>query len=119
MTMSRLDIRFISSNPYKLEEFQQLLADHDFEIEVLNLKIFEMQTEDTRSLVEDKAIQAFRRIGRPLVIEHTGLSLASLNGLPGGLTQMFWDRLEADRFSKLFGRSPGQCGDSHDPTRIL
>jgi XTP/dITP diphosphohydrolase len=104
--MTHLDIRFISSNPYKLEEFQQLMSGFGFDIEILNLKIYEIQTEEIKKLVEDKAIQAFTQIGRPLVIEHTGLSLRVINGLPGGLTQMFWDRLEGDRFSKLFGKPP-------------
>jgi XTP/dITP diphosphohydrolase len=31
------------------------------------------------------------------------LYLDYLGGLPGGLTQIFWDTLEADRFARLFG----------------
>ena len=106
-SLKQLDIRFISSNPYKLEEFTALLGERGYSIYTSSLKIYEIQTEDVEQLVEDKAIQAFNRLGRPLVIEHTGLSLNRLNGLPGGLTQMFWDRLEGDRFSALFGASPG------------
>jgi XTP/dITP diphosphohydrolase len=40
-----------------------------------------------------------------LGLEHTGLYLDYLNGLPGGLTQIFWDSLRADRFAKLFGHA--------------
>lgn len=101
-----LDIRFISSNPYKLEEFEQLMSAHRYKIRTLSMKIFEIQTEDVDQLIEDKAVQAFNRLGRPLVIEHTGLSIDRLNGLPGGLTQMFWDRLQGDKFAALFGVPP-------------
>lgn len=104
--MKKLEIRFISHNEYKLEEFVQLMGEKDYEIQTLKLKIFELQTEDMKQLIEDKAVAAFTKIGRPLVIEHTGLSLERLNGLPGGLTQMFWDRLEGDRFAELFGTPP-------------
>jgi XTP/dITP diphosphohydrolase len=55
-------------------------------------------------IVRDKVTRAFREIGRPLFVEQTGLYLAQLNGLPGGLTQEFWDALHADRFSTLFGQ---------------
>jgi XTP/dITP diphosphohydrolase len=54
-------------------------------------------------LVRDKALKAFEYLGEPLFVEHTGLYLDYLNGLPGGLTQIVWDRLEADRFAQLFG----------------
>jgi XTP/dITP diphosphohydrolase len=62
-----------------------------------------LQTEDPKLLVRDKALKAFEYLGEPLFVEHTGLYLDYLNGLPGGLTQIVWDRLEADRFAQLFG----------------
>lgn len=65
------------------------------------MKIEELQTEDVDRLVRDKLIKAFEAIGRPLFVEHTGLYLNGLNGLPAGLTQIFWDKLEATRFTKL------------------
>ena len=51
--------------------------------------------------MRDKLIKAFHEIGRPLFVEHTGLYLRRLNDLPAGLTQIFWDRLEARRFADL------------------
>jgi len=101
-----LPIRFVSSNPYKREEFVTLLEDRGYEILTSPLKVYELQTDNTDMLVDDKAIKAFQVIGRPLVIEHTGLSIEKLKGLPGGLTQMFWDTLEADQFARLFGTPP-------------
>jgi XTP/dITP diphosphohydrolase len=77
----------------------------------LSIRIDELQTEDTERLVKDKMLKAFRQVGRPLFVEHTGLYLNHLNGLPGGLTQIFWDRLQADRFAELFGKSS-------DPTAV-
>lgn len=43
-------------------------------------------------------------------MEHTGLYLEHLGGLPGGLTQIFWDTLEADRFAELFGKTAPNHG---------
>lgn len=105
--MKSLSVRFISSNPYKREEFIELLRGRGYEILTIDMKVYEIQTDNIDMLVEDKAIKAFEKMGRPLVIEHTGLSISKIRGLPGGLTQMFWDTLEAERFAELLGTPPG------------
>ncbi|MEE4184108.1 non-canonical purine NTP pyrophosphatase [Pseudomonas viridiflava] len=95
-----MKIRFMSGNQHKVTEVQRILAPVGVEVVSVSRKIEELQTEDVHSLVRDKLIKAFEAI-RPLFVEHTGLYLSGLNGLPAGLTQIFWDKLEADRFVKL------------------
>lgn len=91
----------MSGNQYKIAEVQRILAPAGVDIIAVPQKIQELQTEDVAALVEDKLIKAFGAIGRPLFVEHTGLYLSGLNGLPAGLTQIFWDQLKADRFASL------------------
>ena len=64
-----------------------------------------MQTTDTQRLVRDKLLKAYKRIGRPMFVEHRGLYVERINGLPGGLTQIVWDTLQPERFAELFGRT--------------
>jgi XTP/dITP diphosphohydrolase len=96
-----LKIRFISGNTHKITEVRRILAPAGVDIVPVSKKIEELQTEDVESLVRDKLTKAFEAIGRPLFVEHTGLYLSGLNGLPAGLTQIFWDKLQADRFADL------------------
>ncbi len=96
-----MKIRFMSSNQHKIAEVQRILAPVGVDIVAVPQKIQELQTEDVQALVKDKLIKAFGSIGRPLFVEHTGLYLSGLNGLPAGLTQIFWDQLKADRFANL------------------
>ncbi len=96
-----MKIRFLSGNEFKIAEVQRILAPVGVDVVPVARKIEELQTEDVERLVRDKLIKAFQVIGRPLFVEHTGLYLKGLNGLPAGLTQIFWDRLEADRFAAL------------------
>lgn len=91
----------MSGNAHKITEVQRILAPVGVDIVPVSRKIEELQTEDVESLVRDKLTKAFEAIGRPLFVEHTGLYLSGLNGLPAGLTQIFWDRLQADRFADL------------------
>lgn len=98
-----MDIRFVTKNPHKAEEVEAILGDIGVSIVHAPLKIHEIQTEDIQDIVRDKVLKAFNSIGRPVFIEHTGLYIDSLQGFPGGLTQVFWDKLKADNFSSLLG----------------
>lgn len=96
-----MKIRFMSGNQHKIKEVQRILGPIGVGVVPLSRKIEELQTQDVHALVRDKLIKAFHEIGRPLFVEHTGLYLRGLNDLPAGLTQIFWDRLEARRFAAL------------------
>jgi XTP/dITP diphosphohydrolase len=97
-------VRFVTQNDFKVQEVQSMLATAGVEVVAAKHPIREIQTEDVIELVRDKILKAFKIVGRPVFVEHTGLYIESLNEFPGGLTQIFWDKLKADKFSALFGR---------------
>lgn len=101
-----MKLRFISKNPHKVDEVKAILADSNVEVIPVDRSIDEIQTEDVNKLVRDKLLKAFHITGKPVFVEHTGLYIESLNEFPGGLTQIFWDKLEAVKFTELFGRGP-------------
>lgn len=96
-------VRFVTANPHKLREAEEILSVKSVDVVPYTFKITELQTDDPETLVRDKLLKAFARLHRPLFVEHTGLALEYLGGLPGGLTQVFWDTLQAERFAELFG----------------
>lgn len=98
-----MEIRFVTKNPHKAKEVETIIGDIGISIIHAPLTIHEIQTEDIYKIVRDKVLKAFNQIGRPVFIEHTGLYIDSLQEFPGGLTQVFWDKLEADKFSELLG----------------
>lgn len=93
---------FVSKNPFKHAEAGGILGPLGITVEADHSEIQELQTADSEVLVRDKATKAFSRLGRPLFVEHTGLYLDVLNGLPGGLTEVFWKTLKKDRIAALF-----------------
>jgi XTP/dITP diphosphohydrolase len=101
-----MNLRFVSSNVHKIKEAGEILTPHGVTVIPATIKIEELQTEDVGRLVTDKLIKAFQSIGRPLFVEHTGLYIDHLNGFPAGLTQIFWDKLKADRFAALANSLP-------------
>lgn len=112
-----VQIRFVSSNKFKIAEAQEILAPHGITVVAADVKIEELQTTDTNRLVRDKVLKAFDIVGRPLFVEHTGLYVHDAADLPGGLTQIFWDSLQAERFAQMFG-SFTASGTATATTRI-
>lgn len=96
-----MEIHFLSSNPHKIQEVEAILGAAGVRVIPTQAKVEELQTDNVKSLVRDKVLKAFSKIGRPLFVEHTGLHLSGLNGLPGGLTQIFWDKLGPESFATL------------------
>jgi XTP/dITP diphosphohydrolase len=103
--VATVELRFISSSAEKIAEVSGILAPFGVAITPVDLKIEEIQTEDLEALVRRKALKAFDKVRRPLLVEHTAIYLNHLNGLPGGLTSVFWKRLQAERFCELFGNT--------------
>jgi XTP/dITP diphosphohydrolase len=99
---SDIQLRFVSSNKFKIAEAEEILSPHGITVMPADTKIEELQTTDTERLLRDKVLKAFARIGRPLFVEHTGLYVRDASDLPGGLTQIFWDALQAERFAQMF-----------------
>ena len=68
-----MDIYFVSSNKFKLQEVQEILNSENIRILPVELKINEIQSDNMEEIVTDKALKAFREIGRPVLVEQTGL----------------------------------------------
>ena len=99
-----MKIYFISSNKYKISEVKEILEDEGVEIEGHELKINEIQSPIMEDIAIDKAKKAYKKIGRPVMVEQTGLYIPEFGNLPGGLTQVFWDSLQADKFCEFFAK---------------
>lgn len=97
-----MDIYFVSSNQGKIDEVNAILTSPNISVYPVSLEIHEIQSNDIKKIVFDKARKAFRQIERPVLVEQTGLFITDFGNLPGGLTQIFWDSLESDKFGKIF-----------------
>jgi len=99
------ELRFITKNEHKAQEFKALFRGTRYRIIPTSVSIEEIQIEDIDALVADKTIKAFDKIRHPLFVDHTGLYLDALGGFPGGLTELFWERLKNKGVAELVGKS--------------
>ncbi|HVT17486.1 MAG TPA: non-canonical purine NTP pyrophosphatase [Thermoanaerobaculia bacterium] len=74
----------VTANPGKLAEARRLAG---FEIEAVEIDLPELQSLDLLEVLRHKGEEAWRRLGRPLVVEEAGLDLPVLGGFPGPLVK--------------------------------
>ncbi len=79
----------VTSNENKWIEAQRLLGR---ELERVSLDLPELQAESTRAVALEKARAAFAMLGRPVVVEDTGIELDAFGGFPGPFIK-FWEKL--------------------------
>jgi len=90
-----MKIYFVTNNTSKAAELRDYLASAppsapDLQIVVFQSELFEVLDCDIDHIVTNKALDAFQRVGLPCVVEHSGLFMDALPGLPGGLGQTIW-----------------------------
>ncbi|HSA73954.1 MAG TPA: RdgB/HAM1 family non-canonical purine NTP pyrophosphatase [Nitrososphaeraceae archaeon] len=76
-------IVFASTNKNKFNEILTHMMTYNIEIEFVKFESIEIQSNRLDEIAKQKARDAYRKIGRPLIVEDTGLFIDSLRGFPG------------------------------------
>jgi XTP/dITP diphosphohydrolase len=90
-----MKVYFVTNNTSKAAELQDYLTSApppapDLQIVVFKSVLSEVLDSDIDRIVTNKALDAFERVGLPCVVEHSGLFMDALPGLPGGLGETIW-----------------------------
>lgn len=76
-------ITFATSNPKKAEEVKRILEPYGIEVDIARVRKIEVQDDSIERIAAFSARILSRRIGRPLIVEDTGLFIDALRGFPG------------------------------------
>lgn len=102
----------VTGNPGKLAEARTALG---AELEAVEVDLPEIQSLDYREVLRAKAEEAWRRVGRPLIVEEAGLDLACLNGFPGPLVKWMLEAVGAEGIA----RTAAALGDARATARCF
>jgi non-canonical purine NTP pyrophosphatase (RdgB/HAM1 family) len=91
-------LTFITSSANKLAEVERILGRP---LERAALPLEEIQAIGLEPVVHHKAHQAYAHLGRPVLVEDTGLAFAAWNGLPGALIKWFLATLGTEGICRL------------------
>ncbi|MEM0232671.1 MAG: XTP/dITP diphosphatase [Candidatus Nezhaarchaeales archaeon] len=78
-----LRIAYVTNNPDKARESVFILREMGIEVEVVQAKILEIQSDDISEVARFRAKEAYRQLRRPVIVEDAGLFIDALNGFPG------------------------------------
>ncbi|MEM2740122.1 MAG: XTP/dITP diphosphatase [Candidatus Bathyarchaeia archaeon] len=76
-------ITFATGNPKKAEEVQRILRPYGIEVDIARVRKIEVQDESIERIAAFSARMLSKRIGKPLIVEDTGLFIDALKGFPG------------------------------------
>jgi XTP/dITP diphosphohydrolase len=101
-------IYFVTVNEFKAKEVPYFLRESGVDLQVVDLPIQEILNIDLSVIIKDKVLKAYREFGRPCVVEHGGLMIDALKGLPGGLSKVVWDTI-GDKICNFLGRADSRA----------
>jgi XTP/dITP diphosphohydrolase len=93
-----MEILLATSNEHKAKAVQAMLGRP---VQHLNIDLPEIQAIDVREVIERKAREAYRLVGKPVLVEDTSLSVHAWNGLPGALIRWFLETVGNEGICKM------------------
>lgn len=84
------ELTFITGNLQKVEWFNKYIG---LPIKHHNFDLTEIQSLDVREVVKHKAIEAYKQIGKPVLVEDTSLTFNALGRLPGPFIKWFLEEI--------------------------
>lgn len=93
-------ITIVTGNPNKVRELEAI-AKGEFHFVMHDLDLPEIQSLDTREIVEDKVRRAYDMIKSPVIVEDVSAGLDHLHGLPGPFFKFFEKKLGKETFLKI------------------
>ena len=74
---------FVSSNHHKYDEAKKILQSLGVSLEFFKYDLEEIQSSSLEAIASKKAINAFQKYKKPIIVEDDGLFIDSLGGFPG------------------------------------
>ena len=84
---------FVSNSEEKFKELRKLAKGTSYDIKWFKTPVSELQTDNIEELLKHKALSAFKKIKRPVLVDHTMLEVEAFNSLPGPQTSYFFEKL--------------------------
>jgi non-canonical purine NTP pyrophosphatase (RdgB/HAM1 family) len=91
-------IMFITGNPGKAEQLSRYL---NYPVDHKKLDMIEIQSLDIEEVAKHKALEAYKKIKKPIIIDDNSLIIHAFGNLPGTLIKWFGSEIGFENFGKL------------------
>jgi non-canonical purine NTP pyrophosphatase (RdgB/HAM1 family) len=96
---------FVTARSEKAREAERL----GFRFDRLDLDLAEIQAIDPGEIVETKARAAYARVGRPVLVEDSGLSIHAWGGFPGALVKWLEKTAGLEAIARMLDAFPDRA----------
>lgn len=98
-------ILFLTKNLHKYNEAFEILSEYDIHLKHLAFDKLELQSHSIEDVSKFSAIQAYKQLKHPLIVEDAGLFIDSLNGFPGPYSSYVFHTIGCDGILQLMKRA--------------
>ncbi|MEO9321018.1 MAG: RdgB/HAM1 family non-canonical purine NTP pyrophosphatase [Nitrososphaera sp.] len=100
------EIAVVSGNESKAREIIAILSDRGFSPVYVRAELQEIQSDSLEQIASRKAIDAYSKVGRPVVVEDDGLFIESLRGFPGAYSSYVFRTIGCEGILRLLQDAP-------------
>lgn len=87
------DVYFVSSNKHKYLEAKEILSSFGIRVYFFKSNLMEIQSNSLSEIATAKALDAFSKCKKPVIIEDDALIIPSLGGFPGPYSSYVFDTI--------------------------
>ena len=95
------ELVFVSSNTHKFDEAKRILSKMEIDLILFKTELEEIQSNSLVEIAKHKAIDAYEKVQKPIIIEDDGLFIDSLGGFPGPYSSYVYDTIGNKGIVKL------------------
>ena len=95
------ELVFVSSNTHKFDEAKRILSKMEIDLTLFKTELEEIQSDSLVEIAKHKAIDAYTKAQKPIIIEDDGLFIDSLGGFPGPYSSYIYDTIGNKGIVKL------------------
>jgi len=104
-----VDIIFVTSNEGKFKTAKEVLSKYNINVIRKGFDFDERRSKDISEIAKNKALQAFKKIKKSLMVEDSGLFIPSLGGFPGTFTNFVLNTIGVEGLLKLLEGKVNKC----------
>ena len=87
------ELFFVSSNTHKFTEAERILSNLGLELNLFKTTLEEIQSNSLSEIAKRKALDAYSKVQKPVIIEDDCLFIDSLDGFPGPYSSYAYDTI--------------------------
>jgi XTP/dITP diphosphohydrolase len=99
------NVLFASSNIHKYEEAEKILAEFGIKLGFLQTNLVEIQDDSLSKIAMQKALDAYDRCNKVVIVEDDGLFIDSLSGFPGPFSSYVFKTIGNNGILKMIGNN--------------